>query len=392
MNLPDPIIKNDTKLLFICSKERTSPEDLIFAKDVLASLSDPLYFVELSSKHGVLPLIYICLKSMDYQQESANILPSHIFDIFKQRYKQVATKNMLMSAEVIKIVKSLGFHKIDVISFKGPLLSKVAYGDITLRQYGDIDLLIRPDKLFQAVTHLESLGYELQASKKLIQNPEWIKSTKDMTLFHPRKGIVVELHWKLFQSSFANTSFDPWDYTQIVEFNRTDIKVFQPELLLAYLCIHGSRHLWERIEWIVDVDRLVRNSSINWNLVLELSSGFEGTKMLLLGLNISKIFFDTPLPKFVLKRIDNKKISILTEKIIPLIENPITNSSESKDVFRRKMLHIGMQETFSNELKLLFYTLFQPHYGYILKEGKGRNILFRVVKPFKIIKKLLTSN
>ena len=50
---------------------------------------------------------------------------------------------MLMSAELIRIMKLLEKNDIKALAFKGPVLSQMVYGDITLRQYVDLDVLIR---------------------------------------------------------------------------------------------------------------------------------------------------------------------------------------------------------------------------------------------------------
>jgi len=45
------------------------------------------------------------------------------------------------------------------------------------------------------------------------------------------------------------------------------IKIFKNELTLLYLSIHGTKHNWERVEWLVDIVKLVENTQLNWNEV-----------------------------------------------------------------------------------------------------------------------------
>jgi len=384
MYLPNTTLKNDTKLLFVCSKIKSNPNDIKFAKETFASLSDPLFFIMLAKRHGVLPLVYMYIKTIYSEQESMDLVLSPIFHTFQKEYKQIATKNMLMTAETIKMVKLLNKYHIDIIPFKGPLLAHIAYGNITLRQYGDIDLLVCTDALVQAVTLFESQGYKLRESKALLTNPLWIKSSKDITLYHPHKGIVVELHWKLFHTSFANSNVDLWKETEEVIINHTPIRTLPPEILLAYLCIHGSRHLWERLEWIVDLDRLIQNNTLKWDKVFFYAKRFRGKKMLFLGLFLTHRLFKTPLPKVIHQTFHSKKVSQLGEKILPLLESPIaTPQATTREVIKRKKLHASMQDSLFETLKFYIHLLFASNPAQVLQEENT----YYFYRPFYLIKK-----
>ena len=55
-----------------------------------------------------------------------------------------------MTSELIKVMKLFEENGVEYISFKGPVLSQLAYGDITLRQYVDLDILIKKEDLRKA--------------------------------------------------------------------------------------------------------------------------------------------------------------------------------------------------------------------------------------------------
>ena len=61
-----------------------------------------------------------------------------------QLYQTNLHKALFLSRELIRIVDHLSALGIEVMSYKGLALAEVAYGDIALRQSGDIDLLIHP--------------------------------------------------------------------------------------------------------------------------------------------------------------------------------------------------------------------------------------------------------
>jgi hypothetical protein len=49
----------------------------------------------------------------------------------KIAYTQIAQRNMMMSAELLKIMQLLEKNQIESLAFKGPSLAQMAYGDIT---------------------------------------------------------------------------------------------------------------------------------------------------------------------------------------------------------------------------------------------------------------------
>ena len=72
------------------------------------------------------------------------------------------------------------------------------------------------------------------------------------------------MHWSFLDEDYPMQVDleDFWNETQEVKLNGHPIPTFSNENLLYYLCIHGSKHLWERIEWINDIDLLVQSNEI----------------------------------------------------------------------------------------------------------------------------------
>ena len=98
-------------------------------------------FVSLAYSHGIFPLVYRTLK------EYAHLIPEYIFAHMKQNYMDIVKQNMLMTSELIKVIKILEENGIEAISFKGPVLSQMAYGDVVSRQYCDLDILVKEKDL-----------------------------------------------------------------------------------------------------------------------------------------------------------------------------------------------------------------------------------------------------
>ncbi len=343
-------------------------------------------FIQFARQHGVVPILYHSLKKIEH-------IPSHILKKLKVHYHIFVQKNILMSAEVIKLIKLFQENDIKALAIKGPVLAQILHNDITLRQYGDLDILVHPDHVYQAAMLLGTHHYKLYGSIDLLQNPTWIKLAKDMTLINQKNNIVLELHWKLFHNTFAkaDSNLDLWKNIDQVLLHKKNIPTLQKDILLTYLCIHGSKHLWERLGWLTDIDRLIRQKEISWENVLHTAYHFQSEKMFFLALSLTQKLYNTPLPPEIQIYLKGSSIQKLTKKIHMLIETPLPKPPSFKDVFYRKHLHASMQNSFLHYLKFWKNVLFSYNDAAILEKGEPfeKKSIFNPIRPYNLIKKFI---
>jgi hypothetical protein len=85
-------------------------------------------------------------------------------------------KALFLSRELIRVVDRLQAISVDVLPYKGVALAETVYGDIALRQAGDIDLLIRPQDFARARKSLRELGYQPHLLLSERQERAYLKS------------------------------------------------------------------------------------------------------------------------------------------------------------------------------------------------------------------------
>ena len=64
-----------------------------------------------------------------------------------------------MTRELTRISALLENNGVCVIPWKGPILAAAAYGDVALRQFGDLDILVREQDAMRAKDLLLASGY-----------------------------------------------------------------------------------------------------------------------------------------------------------------------------------------------------------------------------------------
>ena len=243
----------------------------------------------MSFSHGVFPLVYHALKNYD------KLITDDILKSMKTHNRNIAQQNMLMTAELLNIMKLLEKNNIESIAFKGPTLSQMAYGDITLRQYSDLDILIHKDDVYK-VYELFKKDYTRSLELTVSQEKTWFKYAHDLGLTSAN-GTHIEFHWRMLDSDHPINLNDINFYTstETTTIKSNSMTIISNEEFLIYLCVHGSKHMFERVEWVVDIDRFIRTQSIDWNKINNLIKNKNYQKFVYLGLELAKELFSTPL-------------------------------------------------------------------------------------------------
>jgi hypothetical protein len=383
-------LSDDLQFLIACCQVEQSDVDTNFILNYLSDKDEEQLqnLILLSLRHGILPLVYKTTKELSAQNE--NTIPSTFLTELKTQYMRISQRNMLMSAELIRIMKLLNENNIEALAFKGPTLSQMAYGDITLRQYVDLDVLTRKEDIYKIDALLQKEGYKRLFAITPAQEKVYIQYSHDIGLIHPKKGIHFEMHWAFLDDDYPMQVGleDFWKATQIVKINGHDIPTFSNENLLYYLCIHGSKHLWERIEWIKDLDLMVRNETIDWDVLIAKVEGSGFEKMVYLGFSLSASLFATPLPKTVYDQIvKQQQLNALSAFVLESWGTPQSTFAKTAAMLK---LFPGIKE----QAIFLHKIILKPslnEYWYI-DLPKGFYWGYYLVRPYLLLKKYLTTN
>jgi hypothetical protein len=158
------------------------------------------------------------------------------------------------------------FHRrgIPVISLKGPWLAERLYGDAALRSCRDLDLLVHRSDLARAEALLLNLGFATMGRRDDYHRP-----------WH-RNGIIVELHHDVENPLAFDFAIDAaWDRSELSEFRQIPARLLAPPDELLYLCLHGVRHRFERLNHILDLKLAFRRWPVSETSVSQLQgSGF----------------------------------------------------------------------------------------------------------------------
>ncbi len=342
-------------LLIECCHHTPDTEKLErFAK----SIDDWKGFLTSAYAHGVFPLVHKSLKTIA-------AVPDEIKVRLKSWNLDIVRRNMSMTSELLHVVKLLEENSVPVLAIKGPILSQIIYGDITQRQYADIDVLIPKHEIYRAGKLLSNAGYTSEHSIEFLKNDTLLKVAKDFSIFNPMQNIHIEFHWQLFLERQVKKSkitlFDPSNPR--VQIHGQEIQTLGEDENLIYLLLHGSKHMWERLEWIVDIDRLLRQreGKIDWDRLNAIAHDMEIEVMFYLGLAMSHDLFDTPLESSIVAKMSERE-KVLTAKsfIIDELMRDTIHTEQTKAVAFKNLYKMGLnKESALAVIRHYFASLFQ---------------------------------
>ncbi len=174
-------------------------------------------------------------------------------------YRRTWYVNQLAVARNAEIVTRLGEAGVPVLILKGFALAVLDYDDLGARPMEDLDLLVPPDRLTDAVRALEPLGYSPPGGP----GPGSLLGKEVEVRRGDRE--VVEIHaYSLVESADDG---DLWAGRE--GFALREVEAFAPGAAdhLLLICAHGQR--WNAVQpvsWVVDAATIVRASGagLDW--------------------------------------------------------------------------------------------------------------------------------
>lgn len=171
--------------------------------------------------------------------------------------------------ELVRIKRALDEAGIRHLFIKGIALSVQLYGDPLARGGRDIDLLVERARTRDAEAVLQTLGYELPIHASPVGAVAG-EPPKESGWVHRDSRILVELHDRLCD----NHALLPWDFDSLwaeretVMVAGTAVTAMARRRLPLYLAVHGVRHGWQRLLWLVDLAAVLDRPSA-WADVLD---------------------------------------------------------------------------------------------------------------------------
>ncbi len=235
-----------------------------------AALSEPFCWKCVERKanyHSVMPLVAYALKKY-----GGDLVPQELREQFQQRLLLTARTNMLWLQEWRRILLAFEAAGIPVISLKGPAFALLAYGNIALREFTDLDLLVKPGDVSKARDALVREGYQLRFHMASDSDAALFRSgNRQLDFVNSEHGTLIDLHWGALHEMFSfQLPVDQlFEAAQVEHTEGISFLSLSSEHLLLYLCAHGTKHCWLNLRWLCDLACHVwAAQGLNWEVCI----------------------------------------------------------------------------------------------------------------------------
>lgn len=293
-----------------------------------------------AERQRVLPVV---TKGLD--QVDRNLVPDDVRRRMMASVEETQVKNRRLARELVRILNLLRADGITAITFKGPVMSVLIYGDLGLRQFSDIDVLVRRKDVPKAKRILLSNGY---------QPPERIPLSREWHFFNNEADVRLDLHDRI--TSYVMPDLRDyeifWQARQSVTLLGQQIDSFSIEHTVLMLCMQISNDWQDRrklLSKICDLSTyLETQTAIDWPKFLAFAESQGLRKSVLVALFITQRFHGVQMPQAIRRAIEadtliasldvqvEKRLFERVKRPIPLLEQ-IRSQTKFYDSFWPKL-------------------------------------------------------
>ena len=349
INRARPGMLPEHELLVCCARTRLDSQSAARIAALVQQKIDWDYLIRAAIRHSLLPLLHSHLSAT-----CPDDLPDAVSSRLKEHSQINSGYNLLLTGELIKLQRLFHSQSIPIVPFKGPILAASLYGDIGLRQFSDIDLLVRKQDLSKVRDILISAHYLPRYRLGTTQRAVMVEQKCEEPFDRDDDAAMVDLHWAVIPTrfSFAPDTVSMWQRLERVSLSGCEFLTVAPEDLITLLCIHGAKHAWERLGWICDLAELIRTrSGMDLNSVIEMGARNGGQRIVPLGLFLASDLLDAPMPPGVFERLQSdRQVKSLAAKVY---SNLFRRSDRRITVFARDLFYLRAMNRVKDRAHLL---------------------------------------
>lgn len=331
--------------------------------------------LRLADRHGVSSLL-------DQVLTRRKDAPVDVLSSLHQAHEHNVHKSLFLARELIRVLNALGALGIEAIPYKGVVLSEIYYGDIAMRQAGDIDLFVHAEDVARIKGAMRDLGFSPRTRIPPNAEAAYLAPGYECTFDSTSGKNLLELQWAL-QPRFYAVDFDMeglFRRSVNVTVAGQSVKTPCDEDLLIVLSVHAAKHAWEKLIWLFDIAQIMKRKSVNWDQVQSQARELGIERILHLTLLLIDRLLACELPSPVQNAIAaDRSAQVFAEQIASSIARGISYQPETLPYFR---LMMRLRERPIDRLRFLWRLTFTPGPGEweIVHLPKALFPLYRVVR------------
>ena len=390
--------------------------------------------LRLVDHHRVVPQVYAALAALSHD------VPADQIAALRSRYQDNARKTFWFTAELQRVTSHLESAGIKTLPHKGPALALALYGEVTRRQFSDLDFLILREDMPKAKATLLGLGYLCGPDLRQNNEQAYIDSGCGYVFHSPAGRNLLDLQWRIVPH-FYSIDFDEsgfFDRAEEIDLEMDDgrprpssyatteqplvlsnsgeaaasetlsgasgtkdnprrglghrVRTLCHEDLLLVLCVHAAKHAWVQLSWLGDIAQLAMSRKLDWNLIQNEARRLGIERIVGVNLYLAHKLLTAPLPPHIKKRLQEDPSTVtLANEIERIIERSTNYDTDAIPYFR---LMLRLRERWQDRARFIWRLAFTPSVSEwnTIRLPRALHPLYRLVRVFRLAERLMSAS
>jgi hypothetical protein len=290
MNQP---VSVELQLLLACARVTIDTGQQEHIQRLIAAGPDWGLLIMTAQRHGLYLLLHRNLCAINHERVPSAVIEQ--LTILASNYRR---RNLVLVAELLRVVAILESADIGVIPYKGPALAEYVYGDFALREFVDLDILIKPGDALRARRVLMAAGLPAAIPVSPLAE-QWHRYFHCEFSFVLLGEVKLEVNWRQAPAYWLLPRMEDemWERLGSLRLAGVNTASLDPVDLVIVLCIHGSKHIWDPLKWIVDIAELFRSQpDLDWESLQTRAHEMGAAVMVEIGLLLAHDLLQAPVP------------------------------------------------------------------------------------------------
>jgi hypothetical protein len=167
-----------------------------------------------------------------------------------------------------------------------------------MRDFGDLDFLVRTADVSRAKSALQELGYTLRLTLSPRQQQEYLRIGYEFVFGSATEPNLIELQWQIVPRfySIATSMESLFNRSVEYEFEEMRVRTLCNEDLMLVLCVHAAKHEWSQLGMVRDIATLAR-LKLDWQWIMAEARRLGIERIVAVSLELARTLLGLGLPQ-----------------------------------------------------------------------------------------------
>jgi hypothetical protein len=303
---------NDEEFQLLLRCARSEPDsgsikELVNKKDV-----NWRKLLDLAEHHGTRPMLRQNLKAVCWEH-----VPQETQLELERFYTSNTQRSLLFVGELLRLFAEFEHACIPAVTFKGIILAESIYGDLSLREFSDLDIIVHDADAAKVEDILTDNGYMPDFPDRDYRSA-FLAYQGQYAFRNKQTGFSVDLHWRLSSKgeAFPLRVEEIWSRLEHVVICGRKVPTLANDDLSLFLAAHGTKEGWRLLKWVCDFAEILHKCrDIDWVTLLGRAERAHCSRSLELAVLLASALLDAPVPqKLIAKARNNSVVRALADE------------------------------------------------------------------------------